>query len=100
MNKLDSAVILRLLREERSKQLDALRREVDPQGLSENVNVNMNVGGVTKKVVTPGLKLRSKSTGKLYTVQAVSATSVVLIDPNGQTATVTDMELESGFDLD
>lgn len=99
MNKLDSAVILRLLREERSKQLEALRNEVTC-GLSENVDVNMNVGGVAKKVVTPGLKLRSKSGGKLYTVQAVSATSVVLADPNGQTVTVSDMELENGFDLD
>lgn len=98
MNKLDSSVILRLLREERTRQLDALRSEVTP--LSENIDVNMNVGGVTKKVVTPGLKLRSKSGGKLYTVKAVSATSVVLVDPTGQTVTVTDMELGNGFDLD
>jgi hypothetical protein len=99
MNKLDSAVILRLLREERSKQLDALRQEINSQGLSENINVNVNVGGVTKKVISPGLKLRSKA-GKLYTVKAISPTSAVLIDPNGQSTVVTDMELESGFDLD
>ncbi len=100
MNKLDSSVILRLLREERSRQLDALRLEIASKELSEDVDVNMNVGGVVKKVVTPGLKLRSKSGGKLYTVKAVSATSVVLVDPTGQTVTVTDMELENGFDLD
>lgn len=99
MNKLDSSVILRLLREERSKQLDALRQETASK-LFEDVDVNMNVGGVVKKVVTPGLKLRSKSGGKLYTVKAVSATSVVLVDPTGQTVTVTDMELANGFDLD
>ena len=100
MDKLDSAVILRLLREERSKQLSALRREVRPDGLNEDVDVNMNVGGLTKKVVTPGLKLRSKHGGKLYTVKAVSATSAVLTDPNGQAVTVSDAELENGFDLD
>ncbi len=100
MNKLDSAVILKLLREERSKQLEALRLETAAKGLSEDVDVNMNVGGVVKKVITPGLKLRSKSGGKLFTVQAISATSVVLVDPNGQNVTVNDMELENGFDLD
>jgi hypothetical protein len=98
MNKLDSAVILKLLREERSRQLEALRKETAI--VAENVDVNMNVGGVTKKVVTPGLKLRSKNGGKLYTVKAISATSVVLIDPQGQTVNVSDMELEHGFDLD
>lgn len=100
MHKLDSSVILKLLREERSKQLDALRQETAQRDLSEDVEVNMNVGGVTKKVVTPGLKLRSKNGGKLYTVHAVSATSVVLLDPVGQTLVVSDRELESGFDLD
>ncbi len=100
MNKLDSSVILKLLREERSKQLDALREEFAPQGLAENVNVNMNVGGVTKKVITPGLKLRSKAGGKLYTVKAVSPTSAVLLDPTGLEVAVTDQQLEGGFDLD
>lgn len=100
MRKLDSSVILKLLREERAKQLDALREEVAPRELTEDVEVNMSVGGVLKKVVTPGLKLRSKSGGKLYTVHAVSATSVVLLDPNAQTLVVSDRELESGFDLD
>lgn len=100
MNKLDSSVILKLLREERERQLNALRQEVTPKGLTEDVEVNMNVGGAVKKVVTPGLKLRSKREGRLFTVQAVSATSVVLVDPNGQTVQVSDQELESGFDLD
>lgn len=100
MHKLDSSVILKLLREEREKQLDSLREEVSAKGLTEDVEVNMNVAGVMKKVVTPGLKLRSKNGGKLYTVHAVSATSVVLLDPVGQTLVVSDRELESGFDLD
>lgn len=100
MHKLDSAVILKLLKEERSRQLGDLRKEVGLDELAENVNVNMNVGGVNKKVVTPGLKLRSKNGGKLYTVKAISATSVVLIDPHGQPVNVSDMELEHGFDLD
>jgi hypothetical protein len=100
MHKLDSSVILKLLREERSKQLDVLRQETAHRGLAEDVEVTMNVAGVMKKVVTPGLKLRSKNGGKLYTVNAVSATSVVLLDPVGQTLVVSDRELESGFDLD
>lgn len=100
MDKLDSSVILRLLREERAKQLASLKEEVGAKSLAEDVNVNMNVGGVTKKVISPGLKLRSKAGGKLYTVKAISPTSAVLTDPNGQSVTVTDQQLESGFDLD
>lgn len=100
MDKLDSSVILKLMREERARQLESLAQEIAPASLTEDVEVNMNVGGAIKKVVTPGLKLRSKREGRLYTVNAVSATSVVLVDPNGQTVTVTEQELESGFDLD
>jgi len=99
MNKLDSSVILKLLREERLKQLNSLRGELSPV-VTENVDVVMNVDGVPKKVVTPGLKLRDKQGGKLYTVKAVGVDSVVLTDPTGQTVNVSDSQLEGGFDLD
>lgn len=98
MNKLDSSVILKLLREERAKQLDALRGELP--ALAENVTVHTSVDGIPKKIVTAGLKLRDKTGGKLYTVQAVGADSVILVDPTGQTVNVSDSQLESGFDLD
>ena len=98
MNKLDSSVILKLLREERAKQLNLLRREIPT--LNENIDVVMNVEGTPKKVVTPGLKLRDKQGGKLYTVQADGVNSVRLTDPNGQTVDVSDSQLETGFDLD
>jgi len=98
MNKLDSDVILKLLREERAKQLDALR--VEMPSLTENIDVNMNVGGTEKKIITPGLKVRDKPYGRLYTVKAVGPDSVILLDPTGQTVNVSDQQLESGFDLD
>lgn len=91
-------MILKLLREERAKQLDALRGELP--ALAENVDTVMHVDGVAKKVITPGLKLRDKQGGKLYTVHAVGPNSAVLLDPTGQTVNVTDHQLESGFDLD
>ena len=98
MNRLDSSVILKILREERSKQLSALRSELP--SLAENVDTTMHVDGVAKKIITPGLKLRDKQGKKLYTVHAVGANSAILLDPNGQTMNVTDQQLESGFDLD
>ncbi len=98
MDKLDSLVILRLLREERAKQLDALRAELP--SLSENVMVHTKVDGVPKKLITPGLKLRDKQGGTLYTVRAVGVNSAILVDPVGQTVNVTDAQLEGGFDLD
>ncbi len=98
MIKLDSSVILKLLREERAKQLDALRGEF--QLINENVMVHTKVDGAPKKLITPGLKLRDKQGGTLYTVRAVGADSVVLVDPVGQTVNVTDAQLESGFNLD
>jgi hypothetical protein len=50
-SKLDEKVILRVLREQRAKQLASLCEEVD---------VTVNVNGDEKKVIAPGLKLRSK----------------------------------------
>jgi len=91
-------VILKLLREERAKQLDALRGELPT--ISENIETVMQVDGVAKKVITPGLKLRDKQGKTLYTVHAVGVGSAILLDPNGQTVNVTDKQLESGFDLD
>lgn len=80
-----------MLREQRAKQLASLREEVD---------VAVNVDGQEKKVISPGLKLRSRDGGTLYTVHAVGRDSVVLRDPNGQTIHVSDSDLERGYDLD
>ncbi len=93
-------MILKLLREERAKQLDALRSELPVNVVAENVDTVTHVDGVPKKVITPGLKLRDKQGKKLYTVHAVGVNSAILLDPVGQTVNVTDHELESGFDLD
>jgi hypothetical protein len=90
-SKLDEKVILRILREERSKQLNVLREELD---------VVTNISGQEKKVVTPGLKLRSKDAGMLYTVHAIGPDSVVLREPDGQTIHVCDTELEKNYELD
>jgi len=90
-SKLDDKVVLRVLREQRAKQLASLREEVE---------VAVKVDGDEKKVIAPGLKLRSKGEGVLYTVHAVGRDSVVLRDPAGQTIHISDKELESGYDLD
>lgn len=90
-SKLDDKVVLRVLREQRAKQLASLREEVE---------VAVKVDGDEKKVIAPGLKLRSKGEGLLFTVHAVGRDSVVLRDPTGQTIHISDKELESGYDLD
>jgi urease accessory protein UreE len=90
-SKLDDKVVLRVLREQRQKQLASLREEVD---------VTVKLDGDEKKVISPGLKLRSKDGGILYTVDAVSRDSVVLKDPSGQTIHINDKELASSYDLD
>lgn len=147
-SKLDDKVVLRVLREQRAKQLNALRKEVfeayaiwveDPvrkqdsgylktgkdsrlltfnspeqaqahvtqhklrarvDRVDENIEATLKVDGDEKKVIAPGLKLRSKGEGLLYTVHAVGRDSVVLRDPTGQTTHISDKELESGYDLD
>lgn len=91
MNKLDENVVLRLLREQRAKQLDLLREELD---------VNVNVDGVVKKVISPGLKVRTSSDGILFTVHSVGKNSIVLRDANGNKFVVTDQELEDLYELD
>lgn len=91
MNKLDDSVVLRLLREQRTKQLDALREELE---------VNVTVDGVAKKVISPGLKVRTSDHGVLYTVDSVGKDSVVLRDSDGNKKVVTDQELEDLYELD
>ncbi len=90
-SKLDDNVVLRVLREQRAKQLATLREELE---------VAVKIGDSEKKVISPGLKLRSKGESKLYTVHAVGRDSVILRDPNGQTIHINDSELENGYDLD
>lgn len=90
-SKLDDKVVIQILREQRAKQLASLREEVE---------VVAKIDGKEKKVIAPGLKVRSKDGGILYTVHAVGRDSVVLRDPSSQTIHISDKELESGYDLD
>jgi hypothetical protein len=90
-SKLDDKVVLRVLREQRAKQLATLREEIE---------VAVKIDGDDKKVISPGLKLRSRGDGVLYTVHAVGRDSVVLRDPSGQTTHISDKELEKNYDLD
>lgn len=87
--KLDDKVILRVLREQRAKQLNVLKEELD---------VNVNLDGQEKKVIAPGLKIKSKE-GILFTVDAIGQNSAVIKDPNGETSHISDQELEDNFDL-
>ncbi len=91
MNKLDENVVLRLLREQRAKQLRTLCEELD---------VNVNVDGVVKKVIAPGLKVRTSSDGVLFTVDSIGKDNVVLRDTEGNKLVVTDKELEDLYELD
>lgn len=64
------------------------------------MDVVVKVDGENKKVIAPGLKLRSKEDGTLYTVDAIGKDTAVLRDPNGNTLHVSDADMQKGYDLD
>lgn len=89
---LDESVVLQLMREEWASRKAKLREELD-------VTYKSSKGAPPKGSISPGLKIREKKTGTLYTVNAVGGGSAVLRDPEGRMLSVDSASLEKDYEL-
>lgn len=88
--------------------IEMMRQEFDARvnELNEAYNeLQLKAGGDGKDGsdsgnVSPGLKVRHKSSGILYTVSALGMHDFVLLNPEGEEFTVNHDTLESEYELD
>ena len=86
--------IIRLMREVWSEKVRALSEEID-------LVFKTKVGSKEKNPLSSGLKVKSKETGILYTVDEVGPDSVRLVSPDGEeTLMVNGKDLEEKYELD
>jgi hypothetical protein len=85
--------ILRILREEWEARKAVLVEETKtPNESSKETSGNFST-------VSPGLKLKSKSTGLLYTVQTVALGTTTVTSPEGVPSMLSNDTLEKEFEL-
>jgi hypothetical protein len=86
--------IIRLMREVWSEKVKALSEEID-------LVLKTKVDGEEKNPISSGLKVKSKESGILYTVEEVGPDSVRLVSPDGEeTLMVNGKDLEEKYELD
>lgn len=93
MKPLTEADIIEIFREEWDHRVRALSEEIDV------VLSAPTVGGDSKIILAPELKVRHKESGIRYTVDSVSPREVVLRTPENETFLVDAQELEA-YELD
>jgi hypothetical protein len=77
MKNLKDEDVLRVMREEWYKKVNALSEAVD-------LMLSTKVDGEEKQVVSKGLSIRHKKDKKIFTVGEVGPTHVRLVSPDGQ----------------
>jgi len=85
--------IIRIMREEWQKKVDALTEDV-------NVAMNAKVDGEKKNVIAPELKVKHKKSGLLYTIDSISMNDVVLRAPKGTKFIIDVSTFEDEYILD
>lgn len=93
MSTLKEEDILRVMREEWSKKVSALKEEVD-------LVLKSKVDGKEKDVVSSDLKVRHKKSQILYTVSSVGPQDIILKTPEGEEFLVDKDEFEEKYELD
>jgi hypothetical protein len=93
MQKLDEEVVLRVIREEWATRKATLKEELDAV-------YKPGEKAPAKLALSPGLKVKHKKSGVLFTIHAIGAQSTILRKPEGGNVAVANKDLESQFDLD
>jgi hypothetical protein len=83
------------MREEWNARVNALAEVVDVV-----MNSKVNDKGQKAPVLAPGLKVKHKKSGYLYTVASVGPHDVILITPEGEKFLVDGQTLEQEYHLD
>lgn len=90
---LTEADVLRVMREEWQKKVDALAEQID-------MVMNSKVGHDPKDVLSPELKVKHKSSQIRYTICSVGPRDVILRTPEGENFLVDKSTLEQEYELD
>lgn len=80
--------IIRILREEWTAKKERLREDTEPKST-----------GVNFQTASPGLKVKAKSSGILYTVLKVEPGVVTVKNPEGVPSMLSNETLEKEFEL-
>jgi hypothetical protein len=83
-----------MMREEYDARVNELARAFN------ELQVKHDEIGTDKGVVSPGLKVRHKKSGLLYTVVALGMRDFVLRNPEGEEFTVNHASMEKEYELD
>ena len=85
--------------------LDVFRKEWNArvssvlESASADIDAKVDVDGEQKIIISPGLKLRHKSSKFQYTVQGISKNDAVLRSPEGEDFLVSLAELENDYEV-
>lgn len=90
MKKLTEADIINVMKEEWNRHIGTV---------FEGLTVASHVGGESKPIVTPELKIKHKSSGILYTIDSISMRDVVLRTPEGELMEIDAKTLEKEYEV-
>jgi hypothetical protein len=93
MRNLTEADVIRVMREEWNKKLQALAETVD-------ITMNAKTKDGEKPILSPELKVMHKKAGIRYTVDSVGPRDIILRTPEGEKFLVDGAELEQNYELD
>lgn len=94
MRTLQEEDVIRIMREEWDRKVQALTETID-------VVLNSKVGKDGEKpVISPELKVMHKQSGIRYTVSSVGPRDIILRTPEGEEFLVDKDELETAYELD
>jgi hypothetical protein len=93
MKPLTEADVLRVMREEWSKEIARLSEQIDMVMVSK-------VGNKEGDVLSPELKVKHKDSQIRYTIDSVGPRDIILRTPEGEQFLVSKEELENSYELD
>jgi hypothetical protein len=93
MKPLTEADVLRVMREEWSKEIARLSEQIDMVMVSK-------VGNKEGDVLSPELKVKHKDSQIRYTIDSVGPRDIILRTPEGEQFLVTKETLENEYELD
>ena len=91
MSMLTEQQVIQLIREEYHKKV---------QEVVDELGALVKIGGESMNVLSPGLKIREKRSGLLYTIQVVKPEGVEVMSGEGDSSFISNKELSARYALD
>jgi hypothetical protein len=108
VEQLNEQLVIRLIREEYNDQLKQLKGDIESalgKDASTQAQKKSDSSSSTNKaklldieLLSPGLKIKSKDVGILYTIKSVSTSNVVLLTPELKPINIPAVEFEKNYE--